>query len=175
MGKLLSKKMKRLIICSSILFFAFGLTISCNKDGIQLRTGELEIPVCTGFNYKDNSNQSVGKVGQPNNNLISTAKQFSLIVYPIPSAESFSVIVNYNGVKQIWLTRARVSTELNQSLNYLNAPLITVGGAPIFSIANATNQEFRIDVSALSSGYYRLYVMVENELLWENLIINQCH
>ena len=155
-------------------FFILGvsLLISCGNEDTQLRTGELVIPVCTGFEFKDNINTSRGHIGIPNNNLMSSDKQFSLAVFPIPTVNEISVEINYPGSKQIWITQAQVGTELNQSLSYLNASVIAVGGGPVISLANTTSQQIQINnLFALPRGYYRLYVKIENELLWENLIL----
>lgn len=155
-------------------FFILGvsLLISCGNEDTQLRTGELVIPVCTGFEYKDVNNVSLGRVGIPNNNLVSSDKQFVLAVFPIPAVNDFTVEINYPGSKQIWLVRAQGGTELNQSLNFLNALVIAAGGAPVDSRANITNQQIQFyNLAYLPRGYYRLYVKFENELLWENLIL----
>jgi hypothetical protein len=158
--------MSKFLPLLAIFIFTF-----CNNNE-QLRTGELVAPVCTGFNYVDGANVLQGKVGLPNNNLISSDKQFRLYVYPIPSSQSVNVLIDYNGIKQAWLTRAQVSTELNQSLVYFNSPIISIGGGPVISIDKTTDVNFRFDASTLPKGYYRLYVKTANDLLWENLIIN---
>jgi hypothetical protein len=156
----------------TLFFSVMAALVSCTQETEELRTGELHIPTCTGFNYKDNFNQLRGIIGVPNNKLVSNINSFTLSVYPIPAQNNVKVIINNNSSKKIWLTQAQVSGELNYNLNYLNAPLLVVGGSPLISFNNVTEDQLVIDISFLPQGYYRLYVKVDDQILWENLILN---
>lgn len=160
--------MMRFLLPIFIMFFF----LSCGEDPEQLRTGELVSPICTGFGYKSSSNQFLGNVGVVNNNLIASNKLSRLAVFPIPASEYLTVSLNTNEPKNIWLVRANASQEISKQISFLNAQVISVGGEPIISIKDFTEEELLIDVSRLAKGYYRLYLKIQKDLLWENLIVN---
>lgn len=160
------------------LIFALGVLItfttlmsSCSASDEPLRLGETNSPICTGFNFKNGENAPYGIVGIPNNKLLSDDKLKLLAAYPIPAKFTLGIITNISSNKKIWLTKAVISSSLNNNIYYFNSPFQIVGGAPIISLNDVLDQEITINVANLPKGYYRLYLKTDDDLLWENIII----
>ncbi len=158
--------LSRLIYGSLFFFFL----LACEQSD-NLRSGELVAPVCTGFSFRDANNVPMGRIGEPNNKLTSTNGLITMYAFPIPASNQINIITNSSSNKKIWITQAQATAEVMSSLNYLNASFQVVGGSPLIGFNNVPATEVMINVSFLPKGIYRLYIQVDQELLWENLII----
>jgi hypothetical protein len=165
-------------ICECSLIFRMGVAFalatvigSCSTNSDQLRQGEFSVPVCTGFNLKNGENVPYGIIGVPNNKLASDDKLKLLAAFPIPTKYTLSISTNILSNKKIWLTKAVINSNLNNNIYYFNSPFQVVGGAPIIYLNDVSDQEIAINVSSLPKGYYRLYLKSDEDLLWENIII----
>ena len=49
---------------------------------------------------------------------------------------------------------------------------IIIGGSPVIEIDNVNTKELELNLQNVPIGYYRLYVNNNNNLYWENLIID---
>lgn len=148
----------------------FIILAACSKTD-EFRSGELVTPVCTGFSLRNTDNVPMGRIGVPNNKLTSSDGFVSMNAYPIPASNRIDIITNAVGNKRIWIVQASVTADLISNLNYLNAPFQVVGGAPLISWNNVLDANASLMVSSLPKGYYRLYMQVDREILWENIII----
>lgn len=144
--------------------------VSCSQTD-ELRSGELVAPICTGFDLRDTNNVPRGRIGIPNNKLISSNGFVTMNAYPIPATHRIDITTNGAGNKRIWIVQANVTTDVISHLNYLNAPFQVVGGAPLISWNNLLDVNASLMVNSLPKGYYRLYMQVGEEVLWENVII----
>lgn len=168
------------IDCKS-LFFALLITVGhgCSKtDDQPIRLSEMETPALTGFVVRDVTGNPIGTIGSPN---ISTRiegtsgnAEYSIIAYPNPCKNMLALMIqspNPNAAKKIWLVKGKPDAALANSGIDLGMNTAIVGGQPLFQATTvATN--LTLDVSSFPGGYYRLYVKVEDRLLYENLIIN---
>lgn len=165
--------------------FIFGLFIQCDKEPVP-RLSNLEVPVVTGFEFKDDNNYLIGSVGIPNNNIYgdicdeesNTLKGIidgyyfvKLNVYPNPCSDYLRIELYYGGPYNIWIVKANYSESIPTQY-WIGSNNFYAGGAPIISIKGNTSSNIVIGTGNLEPGYYRLYVEYCNTLLWENVLVS---
>lgn len=168
------------MIISKSLFFILLLTIisGCSKtDEATTRIPDWETPTLTGFALRDVSGAPMGITGTPNvNNHIKGNPnniEYSIVAYPNPCRSTLALMIHTpspNLPKQIWIVKGKLDAPLSNSGFDIGMNNAIAGGQPLFQ-ATTVASNFTINVSSLPSGYYRLYVKIEDNLLYDNLII----
>lgn len=169
------------ITSNKTLFFALFLTLllGCSKsDDNTIRLSDMETPALTGFSIRDVTGNPIGTIGSPNINTriegTSGNAEYSIIAYPNPCKSMLALMIqspNPNAAKKVWIVKGKVDAALANSGIDLGMNTAIVGGQPLLQ-ATTVATDLILDVSSLPNGYYRLYVKVEDRLLYENLIIN---
>ena len=156
-----------------VFIIPFALLISCASEEDETQSDELTRPVCTGFGLRDVTNQYLGSIGVPNNKL-TTEKDFQYVlrVFPIPAAQVIQMAFDKEGGKKAWISAADISNDLAEE-PILSGMLNANPGIEPLLYGSTSEDGMTFDISALPSGTYRLYVRYNNELFWENIIINR--
>lgn len=167
-------KMSRLLI----LFITVVIVCGCTKENADIRLPDPGTPVVTGYYQRDLLGFDIAAIGNPNVNLHDSndyLNQTSFFTYPNPSEGWISISIESpeeNGRKLLWITPAMWNDQLSDDQIGLNAINVVVGGSPIFQ-AEFFSDYLAIDLSSLNDGYYRIYLKVNDCLLYDNLVINK--
>jgi hypothetical protein len=156
-----------------ILVFAY----SCTKDIADIRMPDFAVPIVNGYYARDQNGNLIMPVGDPNVRLFSgsdaVSSAYSFGCYPNPSANYCFIYINAPAgqtLKKLWITQAIVGDRFDSGSENIYSPNLAVGGAPIFQ-AEFTSDHLTVDVSKLSDGYYRIYLKVDDFLLYDNLLV----
>jgi hypothetical protein len=160
--------------------------ISCTKKNPdEFRDSSLEAPIVDSFIARDESGVTMGIFGNsvPNvrffNGIDFRSSEYSFLAFPNPiytnSTYRLSVCNVYmfspEGTnKKIWIVRANAPAG-NQ---YHDASLLVAGGMPVFkheTFSNFLSIDFNKIRANISPDFYRIYVRMGNELLYDNLLI----
>jgi hypothetical protein len=162
-----------------IVYLLIIITLwGCKKSNDNASPG-LSVPEITGINYRDNYGSYLGSIGIPNVRLFSSSKS-QIITFPIPCENSFKIglflNIEPNGSERIWLVKAKWAGGEN-NISMQNKTLFEVGNIPVFLDSNlklkkGTN-EIEINTERFEDGLYKVYIQIENELLFDNLLIKR--
>ena len=152
--------------------------LGCEKSNDNDHPG-LSVPEITGINYRDNYGSYLGSIGLPNVRLFSSSHS-QIITFPIPCENSFRIglflNIEPNGSERIWLVKAKWAGGEN-NISMQNKTLFEVGNIPVFIASELKlkkgSNEIAINTSNFEDGLYKIYIQIENELLFENLIIKR--
>jgi len=165
----------------SILFCALLLMAGCTKEKADLRVAEFEIPIIHGYHVRDGDGSMVGNYGYgvPNLRLGDGEGYFDsnyfFVCYPNPPiANKVNVLTKSpfnNEPKKLWITHAILRPPFDAGIvtndDWNN---FVAGGAPLFEL-EFTQKEIRLDVTELSEGYYRVYLKIDNQIFYDNLVV----
>jgi len=173
---------------------------SCSNDQADIRGTEMDAPVLTGFNFRDDDGNPLNTLGIPNVRTVLNTNDIKtsckIVVYPNPARDNVSVALyfpNKNATAYIWLVKGTVTDELlNYSVdgNMLN---LVVQGNPVvqysFEITEVNSNSgeggikppggsersnsVALNLSTVPEGYYRIYVRIGDALLYDNIIVNK--
>jgi hypothetical protein len=164
------------------LLFALISVFGCTKEEADFRVPEFEIPVIHGYFARDINGNGMGAFGyaKPNVNLGDKSSlhdsNYYIIAFPNPMHDFLNVITkspDENEVKKLWITRAILrppfdnGTVLTDSWNNFVA-----GGSPLLQV-EFTQKNVFLDLTELANGYYRVYLKVNDLLLYDNLVIDR--
>ncbi len=159
-----------------ILSIFLILTFSCSEDESVTRIAQFETPVLTGFQLRDEMGQRLETIGEPNLQLSSSNSMTSFYFYPNPCTGNCAVqIKSENSVdkKYIWIVKALYNEyDINATVNTGNATTLFIGGEALINHEFFQNS-LNINLNSLSDGYYRIYVKVDDEILYDNLILSK--
>ncbi|KAA9331830.1 hypothetical protein [Adhaeribacter soli] len=165
--------MKKLIPFLGLLFLT-----ACDKkeEEVTVQTSGPDVPLVTGFEYRDELGTPVLHVGLPNIKI--QESNISLTCYPNPTQDRLNIILGYsystpvdsNAVKHIWITAARIDATQPQ-LNFAGSYTPATSGQPLIEYKNLPphTNNIKADLSALPAGAYRVYAQIGNVLLWDNI------
>ncbi|MDX9773806.1 MAG: hypothetical protein RBT02_10380 [Bacteroidales bacterium] len=90
-----------------------------------------------------------------------------LNTFPNPCISYVNIYIGgQNIIKKIWIVPARAS----EGLPYcMNANCLIVRGQPIYAVETDAAY-FTIDLSSYEYNYYRIYVKIDDILLWNNIV-----
>ncbi|MEO9510691.1 MAG: hypothetical protein ABJN84_03600 [Flavobacteriaceae bacterium] len=157
------------------LFF-FLVLISCDsgsENSNNLSSDETKIDLVTGIILKQSISGPSILLGNPN------TFDDNLLIFPNPPIDAIFVEQTENlPISEIWIVPA-VEEKLFQSVDFstiLNSELYTdvmLDSSSQIKIDNLQSSNITIDLSNLSTGYYRLFVKVEGGLFWSNIYLNR--
>ena len=165
---------KRLLFCLIVL-----TVISCTKENYELRLSDFNTPLIKGYYLRDDFGNFNGIVGIPNTKQGSDNdyenSQYYFSFFPNP-AENFCNIdlkaPTYGEIIKLWITPANMyNYESTNSIFFNNANNITIGGSPVYQTEFHSNSFIGLDLSNIPNGYYRIYLKVNDYLLYDNLVI----
>jgi hypothetical protein len=154
-----------------LLFFIIG----CTKEEGSFRTSEFETPKISGYYCRTDRAILKDIVGVPNVILEKKSLPYSLIVFPNPAENSCMINLRpfSDGInKKIWITPAEFEKPIPENAITLGMNNIRVGGMPVYQ-NEFTTEAIRINISSFEEGYYRVYLKVEGELFYDNLIVSK--
>ncbi len=163
-NKYKTKTMKKIISLFTII-----LIFNCNSDESNSIV-ETELSLLTGINLIDNSGNPNGKFGNPNiliNNKIT--------VYPIPAKNVLFINSNEN-LSKIWIIPAIAEkifqqTDFNTILNTHTYDENQIKSNAELESLDINKNSFSLKLNTLKSGYYRIFMKIDNSLYWENIYI----
>jgi hypothetical protein len=167
--------MRKLLYPLLFLIFLGG----CSEDEMIPDTG-LEVPVIHGYYARSEAGYSMGiygystpnvKLGNQSNDFMQS--EYAFITFPNPAHNIYQVMINTPGqeeIKKIWLVQAvmRDPFQIPAVASDGNSNMIV--NSPLVQITTRQNHAL-LDVTNLPEGYYRIYVKVNNHLLYDNLVI----
>lgn len=162
----------------SVKIFCFCLLISvlsCSTEESTIRLPFFETPVLTGFQLRDANGQKVGEIGIPNIHLsrITASKNdpLDMVCYPNPAIEYIAIYTSSRAdtPKYLWLVRGDYNSGSSDYTPTLGSLTIGAGGSPIIQLEFSRPNPV-IDVRDLPSGYYRVYVQMDDEIFFDNII-----
>ncbi|MCK9423779.1 MAG: hypothetical protein M0Q38_14400 [Bacteroidales bacterium] len=161
-----------------ILLIIATVTYSCTKEGADIRLSEFETPVINGYYLRNDVGQTMGVMGFPNVKLGNESNDFNstyfFACFPNPCRESCAVYIKAPTKQQsrkLWITQANIGNQVsNSATNIINMTNIVIGASPVIQI-EFTSDHLTIDLSSLKEGYYRIYLKVDEFLLYDNLVI----
>ena len=157
----------------SILIISLIIFLSCNKSESNAPDAIFDAPVITGYKLIDNNGSARGLVGKPNvkTGISVDGIDYQLGVYPIPTIGFLGVAIkapNDGQKRQIWIKRA-VLIDIVPDVYHFNT-INMKANASVFDTTITENKLF-IDKVNIPNGYYRLYVSVSGQILYENIVI----
>jgi hypothetical protein len=153
------------------------LLLSCTKESTELRMSDFNIPIITGYYLRNIYGEIMGKVGSPNVKSGDKSNygnsEYFLVFYPNPCDEHIGVHIKSpvnSSTKKLWITPAIFDERTTNSSIYLNSANIVVGGYPVYQTELDNNNIF-LNLENIENGYYRLYLKIDDILLYDNLVI----
>ena len=153
------------------------ITLSCSKEESDIRLSEFDAPIITGFEERDEQSNVIRAIGNPNVKLGNESNDYTsdyfFTSYPNPSRNSFQVSIktpNPNSTQRVWIVQAQYYENGTSTANIGGTTLLDVGGDPLIQYEGILNN-LELDVSGLSEGYYRIYLQVDDLILYDNLVI----
>ncbi len=161
-------------------FLFIGLliqTLSCSKEESEIRLSEFDTPIITGFEFRNIQGQKIGYSGTPNiklgNESNDSNSEYFFSPYPNPCIDLCSVYIkvpNSGTTKYIWIVQAEYHDNISNIITDLGSNTISLGGTPLIE-SEFTNNNIIFDLSCLTEGYYRIYLKVDDIILYDNLVI----
>ena len=160
---------------------AFLLFAGCKEFSPFETTGLGEAEI-TGYQARDQVGNQIFTVGIPNNrNCLPYGNEFCRQVinaFPNPSQEQVSVFIGSMGSSKtparLSLVRAQPSPALLTS-EFRPGLTIHQDGPAFYSpqdiILEAGANTIGLDISDIPPGFYRLYLQMEDAVLWDNILI----
>jgi hypothetical protein len=167
------------------LFLMIISFISCNKKDSEMRLSSLQTPVITGYQMRDIVGCIMSNIGDPNIKLIDGSNKYSFVSYPNPVSGNFMISMKTPAdsmLKQIWITPAVYKGDGN-TISASDPNIFVAGGFPILEYETYsddlyismtkpnTGDSLGFNGIPFPDGFYRIYVKVNNTLLWDNLYL----
>ncbi len=167
-----------------VLLFAFVFLVACNNsddnsnenatdDGPTITDVE-DLNLVTGLLARETPDQNPFVLGNPNvfvpNN--------SVRIYPTIAAGIINIGANGLTISDIWVVPAeaeKIHQEEDFSVLYTENTYTQsdIDNSASLSIGELSSSEVAVNLEALAPGYYRVFVLVEGVLQWENLYIRE--
>ena len=153
------------------------LLSSCTKENTEFRMADFNIPIITGYYLRDVYGDYIGRVGYPNIKLGDKSNysnsEYFLAFYPNPCNEHIGIHIESpvnSSTKKLWITPAIFDERTTNSSIYLNCANIVVEGYPVYQTELDNNTTF-LSLENIENGYYRIYLKIDDILLYDNLVI----
>ncbi|SFZ80713.1 hypothetical protein [Tenacibaculum maritimum] len=169
------------------LFFVLALC-SCDSNEEAIVNAE-NIELVTGIELINTLGISEGKLGNPNTltkvravggeeSTMSEIESEKIWVYPIPTRNLLS-IRGKSDIKNIWILEGVLAVDfLNINFKRLLKsslyPEAAIKKKAIYSFRAKGTRKFNIDMSNHKSGYYRIFIQLENgDIYWVNTYVGE--
>lgn len=153
-------------------------SFGCTKKETTLRLPNLDTPIVKGIELRDPAGNPMGTLGKPN---VQTDAMFSnrkvdMFIHPNPCERSLRIsFFNEEAIPgsdhKIWITPAQSGSKEIRAVFPATHSLVA-GGAPVTQAEfNASQGSARINTEQLQTGFYRVYVKLNDKILYDNLYV----
>lgn len=154
------------------------LLVRCSDDeDVSVKPSPLDLPVITGFQVRDYNGSVRSSYGSPNIKLRDRSEESGstlyFSVYPNPVEKYCSVytdIPNNNAERHLWIVPAIYQGDEPPSYSDMGMINFSAEGTPVIDIT-FTTEYYRLNLSDLETGFYKVYLEVGNSILNDNLVI----
>jgi hypothetical protein len=160
-------------ITSSVLFLCICLSfVSCKKSDDNNGS---QAPIITGVNLTDVNAQPVGKEGSPN--VLTMLNDNQILCYPKPCYNVLYVSVHSSQATtlKIWMVAA-VYNNPPAGAKVENQSLYSQQSNPPINIQQAVqagNKNILLQTDSLPNGFYKLYVAINTDTLYDNIWLSR--
>lgn len=161
-----------------IVFLMVPVLAGCTKEEADYRLSGFDIPVVTGFIFRDIEGTPQGNYGEPNVYLHEgedyLSSDYRLTVFPNPAYNMINVDIispHPDTQKKLWITPAVFASPNAGISSDIGMSNMILGGTPIIQYENS--RQFAIDLSSFAEGYYRVYVEADGLIFYDNLVISK--
>lgn len=151
-----------------LILFIATLLLSCSNDDSN-SFNETDLNLVTGLNITNTGYSVEMQLGNPN------VLNDPLVVYPNPPNRIIA-IKSFEEMTDIWLVPAKAqkifqTTDFNNILSselYTESEIDSNSKLKFLSL-NSTN--IQLNLQNLSSGYYKVFVKINEKIYWENIYV----
>ena len=183
-------KIRKLFATLSLLSLsAFFLLNACTKEEAEKRRAANFVPVISGLEVRDELGNSLWRIGQPNAKLsVNTDGEeyrIACLGNTLPPSSSFFGVYISSSVPDIiasiWVVKARFDPHCLgnyislETINNFNSTAMIAGGAPLMSTEKelpGSGAAIAMETKGLEEGFYRVYLQINDQLLWDDLVIS---
>jgi|GEM_PF-1331177 len=160
------------------IFTAILTVVSCTKKDADIRSSGFETPIMKGYYVRDTDGSTMAVIGSPDVKLGSESNDYSseyfFSFFPNPCTSFCAVFIKAptgHLPGKLWITRADFYEQTSGlATNSVNMSSLVVGGSPLVQ-TEFTSDYLIVDISTLEEGYYRIYLKVDEYLLYDNLVV----
>ncbi len=154
---------------SSIILIA--LLLSCSNGDDSSEDSKTDISLVTGIFARASEFGPAFQLGNPN------VKNDQIVMYPNPPVNNLAVTsLSHLPITKLWFIKGNAEkkyqsvdfVEVLSSQMYSDAEILSNSELTLTDI-NETN--ITVNLEGLSFGYYKLFLMVNDEILWNNIYI----
>jgi len=156
-----------------IFVISIPLIFSCTKAENYFRLSSFETPIIEGYNLRNLFGDYVGSVGNPNVKNGDYDSEYFFRFYPNPAIENcylYTKSPTTLSLKKLWITMAQFGDRITNYSNNIGMNNFYIGGVPLIQI-EFNGDNIQIDLSSLEEGYYRIYIKIDENILYDNLVI----
>jgi len=172
-------KNKKIVINTLYFVIMLFVMISCNKDNDKEE--ELSsMEQISGFECRNYEGSSIGSYGGKVNHYIGNKDILEgeikyFVVFPIPAENRLNVFgtgFDTTQLLKVWLKQARFEGVLPDNFNQSTLESQPYTGDRRLLQLELMANDFQLDFEEIPNGYYRLYIEIEEDLYYENIIVN---
>ena len=159
------------------LFFVTVMFYSCTKEDVDFRLTNFNTPVIEGYYERNEVGIITRTVGEPNvllgDNSTRENSDYYFTVFPNPCRNFYTMIIKAPEIpqnSQMWIVQAQVGNQIYNSSIETGMNLMYAGGAPLQQF-EITSKNFLYSVQALTAGYYRIYLKINDQIFYDNLVV----
>jgi hypothetical protein len=160
-----------------LLFMVFA----CSKPDSGYRSSGATTVVIRGFEARDNIGNTLADIGNPDIRLHfpegqSSNPDLSFISFPNPAKDVMEVYVHSKQkdvTARVWIVPASFEGAGSETMLFLGNTVAVPATRPLFDTTFLmTSNTWRLKLSSLPEGYYRVYLKSEGILLWDNIVFS---
>jgi hypothetical protein len=158
-----------------IALFVVIVFISCNdkKDNVSPEP-KIKAPIIYGYNLIDINGAFMKKIGNPNTKNTGTINPNNFFAfYPNPVKYDFAIYAkadNPEEPKKIWMKPARLDNDMDDSELGFNIENNVTEDEIVFE-HEFTSENTAFNISSKPKGYYRVYLKIGQDTLYDNLVL----
>lgn len=162
--------MKTSKISFLFLLATFFINACQEKENVVPAGFGFKTPVIHGFWMRDYNGSPMGYYGNPNIK-ISNEAGLSMNCFPNPACNIWRIYFRPESAleKKIWIVHATTDPDYDPAPYALGALPTRIGGVPVYEITTYGN-EINIPADNLYNGYYKIYCVIGDDLLHDNLV-----
>jgi len=157
------------LLLTSVMFLS-----TCKKDDSDISNYCFDVPEIGGYIQRDANGSTIGIVGKP----IHYPGEYPgawMMVCPNPLFSYMNSFVVYcsdnTNEKKLWITRAKFKNQLSPTGVTLGMNTAWLSGGKIFE-KKFVERDIHIDKSLFTEGYYRVYLEIDGQVYYDNLVIS---
>ena len=154
------------------IFLITMFLVSCqNDDDTSSSTDEINLELVTGIELVNPQGNIVDILGNPNIN------KGQGIMYPNPAIDALSIVdLSNTGITDIWFVKANAektyqNIDFNSLLNSETYSESEIENESEYYFSFNENQNALINLENYQSGYYKVFVKINNQIEWNNIYV----